>query len=105
MKSKARIISIDDQEQIANIVFEYYSVGKWWGSGRYYHILEVTVVDDLKFVPSDLDLDLEVAFAEALGADPRDINMRDCIVTYQVTVPMDFEEVMESKEYNEMLFI
>jgi hypothetical protein len=105
MKTLAKIISIDGQEQAVKIEFTEYSVGKWFGSGRYHYIQEVTVIDDLTFIPSDLDQDLEVAIADALHVDALDVNMKDCIVTYQVTVPMTFVEVEESKEYTEMLFI
>lgn len=105
MKTTAKIISIDGLEQMVNIEFTGYSVGKWFGSGSYHYIQEVNVIDDLPFVPSDLDQDLEVAIADALHVDAIDVNMKDCTVTYQVTVPMTFVEIEESKEYNEMLFI
>lgn len=83
MKTKATIYGTPEQIQNANIEFELYKVGKWFGNDCFVYVNSCKVIEPLLFTPSYLQDDLEIAIAKALRCSPNDIRM-DCDAEYSV---------------------
>jgi hypothetical protein len=66
--------------QDVSIEFEYYRIPRWF-NGSTVFVNFCKIKEQLFFKPTDLDVDLGISIAEALGARPEDIRI-ECDVLY-----------------------
>lgn len=102
MKTTALIYGTPEQEQSVRIDFEGYSIGDWFGDNCTYFVNYLKVLDPLNFRPSDINQDLTIAIAEALGMEPNDIRI-DAEVKFKVK-PLDVVPIQHTYD-NLILFI
>lgn len=69
------------------IVYDYYSVKKWLGSAgnQTNFIVLVELLEPLTIEPSDLDEDIKVSIAEAIGQPPYDMVWHCEVSPYQIS--------------------
>jgi hypothetical protein len=101
MKTTALIYGTPEQEQTLRIEFEGYSIRKFFGDETYF-CKYLKVLDSLNFRPSDINQDLTIAIADAVGMEPNDIRL-DVDVKFTVK-PLAVIPIKTSYE-TEMLFI
>jgi hypothetical protein len=67
--------------QDVSIEFEYYRITKWFGEGCTVFVNYCKIKEQLYFKPTDLQVDLGLSIANALGEEPEDIRI-ECDVLY-----------------------
>jgi hypothetical protein len=100
MTTTAKIFGTPDQEQEVSITFEYITIPKFLSEERLTYFVNFCKVHDrLDFRPSDIDQDIAVAVAQALGlVNERDIRI-ECEVKYSI------KPVTKDIDYSQILFI
>ena len=83
MKTTAIIYGSPEQRTNVTIEYDYYDVKKWYGDHQTIFIVYCRIIDPLPFKPTDLELDISLAIAEAKGEHPRNIRW-ECNVKYNV---------------------
>jgi hypothetical protein len=97
----ANISGTPEQFQSAKIEVEFYKITKWFSEECTVFVTFCKVIDSLVFTPSNLNEDLEIAIAEALGEHPNDIRI-ECEVEFTVKP----RKIITEKKYDTvMLFI
>jgi hypothetical protein len=101
MKITSLVFGTEKQKQQVIIDFEYRPFQKWFGDDSTIFVNFCHVMDALNFRPTDLEGDLSIAIAEALGEHPKDIKF-ECNVKHSVRPVM----ILHIPSYEtEMLFI
>jgi hypothetical protein len=103
MKTTALIYGTPEQKQQVVIDFEGYPVRKWFDDEETFFCNSLKVLDSLNFRPSDINQDLTIAIADAVGMEPNDIRI-DVDVKFTVK-PLAVIQIKTEYETPEMLFI